>query len=64
MQAIAVAFTWLDPEQAAGLSLPAYTTELAAGMDVGAASIEPVVLEPGDIRLVGCVFAVAIPEGY
>jgi len=64
MQAIAVAFTWLDPEQAAGLSLPAYTTELAAGMDVGAAIIEPVVLEPGDIRLVGCGFAVAIPEGY
>jgi dUTP pyrophosphatase len=64
MQAIAVAFTWLDPEQAADLPLPAYATELAAGMDVAAALTDPVVLEPGDIRLVGCGFAVAIPEGY
>lgn len=64
MQAIPVAFTWLDPEQAAGLALPAYATGLAAGMDVCAAIREPVVLQPGAIVLVGCGFAVAIPEGY
>lgn len=64
MQAIPVAFTWLDPEQAAGLALPAYATGLAAGMDVCAAIQESVVLEPGAIVLVGCGFAVAIPEGY
>jgi dUTP pyrophosphatase len=64
MEAITVAFTWLDPEQVAGLPLPAYATEQAAGMDVAAAINEPVVLEPGEIRLVGCGFAVAIPEGY
>ena len=64
MEAIAVAFTWLDPEQAAGLALPAYATDLAAGMDAGAAIIAPVVLAPGEIRLIPCGFAVAIPEGY
>lgn len=64
MEAIRVAFTWIDPEQAAGLSLPVYATKLAAGMDVCAAISEPMVLEPGDIRRVATGFAVAIPEGF
>jgi dUTP pyrophosphatase len=64
MEAVTVAFTWLDPEQVAGLPLPAYATDLAAGMDVAAALNDPVVLEPGEIRLMSCGFAVAIPEGY
>jgi dUTP pyrophosphatase len=63
MTTVPVALTWLDPE-AAELSLPFYETELAAGMDVGAAIPEPVVLEPGAIQLIPCGFAVAIPEGY
>jgi dUTP pyrophosphatase len=64
MEAVRVAFTWINLEQATGLSLPVYTTELAAGMDVCAAITAPMVLEPGDIRLVATGFAVAIPEGY
>jgi dUTP pyrophosphatase len=64
MQAVRVAFSWIDTEQTVGLSLPVYATELAAGMDVSAAINEPLVLEPGDIRLVPCGFAVAIPEGF
>ena len=64
MQAVTVAFSWIDAEQAVGLSLPIYVTGQAAGMDVSAAINEPVVLEPGDIRLVPCGFAVAIPEGF
>jgi len=64
MTTIPVALTWLDPEPAADLALPAYATELAAGLDVGAAIVEPVVLAPGEIRLIPCGFAVAIPEGY
>ncbi|WP_306548572.1 dUTP diphosphatase [Desulfobulbus sp.] len=64
MQAVTVAFSWLDPEQADGLSLPAYETELAAGMDVRAAIREPMTLAPGEIGLIPCGFAVAIPEGY
>jgi dUTP pyrophosphatase len=64
MQAVTVAFSWIDAKQAAGLSLPIYATEQAAGMDVSAAINGPMVLEPGDIRLVPCGFAVAIPEGF
>lgn len=64
MTTVSVALTWLDPDRAADLALPVYATELAAGMDVAAAINEPVVLAPGDIHLIPCGFAVAIPEGY
>jgi dUTP pyrophosphatase len=33
-------------------------------MDIAAAVPEPVVLQPGDIRLIPCGFAMAIPKGY
>jgi dUTP pyrophosphatase len=45
-----------------GLSLPAYATPGAAGMDVLAA--EDVTLPPGGRHAVATGFAVAIPEGY
>jgi dUTP pyrophosphatase len=61
---ITVELAWLHPEQAAGLSLPAYATALAAGMDVAAAIPEPVELQPGEIGLIPCGFGVAIPAGY
>jgi dUTP pyrophosphatase len=64
METVTVTLTWLDPDQTAGLALPVYATELAAGMDVGAAINGPMVLTPGEIRVVPCGFAVAIPEGY
>jgi dUTP pyrophosphatase len=64
MQGVTVAFSWLDPEQAEGLAPPAYETELAAGMDVCAAIRADMTLAPGEIGLVPCGFAVAIPEGY
>lgn len=44
--------------------LPQKMTEHSAGFDVSAALAEPVVLEPGQIRLIPCGFAMAIPEGY
>jgi dUTP pyrophosphatase len=37
---------------------------LAAGFDLPAAVTEPVVLAPGDIRVVPCGFAMALPAGY
>jgi dUTP pyrophosphatase len=46
------------------LPLPAYQTAHAAAMDLCAAVTGPVVLAPGDIRLVGCGFAMAVPEGF
>lgn len=39
-------------------------TEHAAGFDVAAAVPQPVTLQPGDIRLIPCGFAMAIPHGY
>jgi dUTP pyrophosphatase len=48
----------------AGVPLPTRMTEHAAGFDVSAAVAEPTVLEPGDIRLIPCGFAMAVPHGY
>lgn len=64
MTAVQLKFCWLDPEQAKDLTLPAYHSELAAGMDVGAAGLAPVIINPGEIRLIPTGFAVAIPAGY
>lgn len=44
--------------------LPHYQTRHAAGMDLHAAIAEPVILNPGDIRLIACGFAMAVPVGY
>jgi dUTP pyrophosphatase len=63
-QEITLALRWLDPEQNADLPLPAYHSDLAAGMDVACALTEPVVLAPGDICLIPTGFAVAIPPGF
>ncbi|MGE4559335.1 MAG: dUTP diphosphatase [Desulfobulbus sp.] len=64
MQSIPVAVTWMDSTATADLTLPAYETELAAGMDVCAALTESLILEPGDIALIPSGFAVAIPPGF
>ena len=47
-----------------GLPLPVKMTEHAAGFDLHAAVSGPVTVSPGDIRLVPCGFAMAIPAGY
>jgi dUTP pyrophosphatase len=44
--------------------LPACSVMHAAGFDVSAAVTEPVVLQPGDIGLIPCGFAMAVPPGY
>ncbi len=44
--------------------LPRYQTEHAAGLDLHAALDAPLVLEPGDIRLIACGFRMAVPVGY
>lgn len=59
-----VQLTWLDPADHADLPLPTYHSELAAGMDVAAAVLEPVVIAPGEIRLLPSGFAVALDPGY
>ncbi len=43
---------------------PAYHSAHAAGLDLHAAVEAPVTLAPGEIRLIPCGFAMALPEGY
>ncbi len=47
-----------------GLPLPAYQTPGSAGMDLHAALEAAVEIQPGDIEVVPCGFAMAIPPGY
>ncbi len=44
--------------------LPTRMTAHAAGYDLAAAVADPTVLQPGDIRLIPCGFAMAVPHGY
>ncbi len=49
-----------------GAVVPAYQSELAAGMDLTACPEDgaAVRLEPGDIKLIGCGFAMALEPGF
>ena len=47
-----------------GLTLPVRMTAEAAGFDLCAAVEGPTVMQPGQIVLVPCGFAMAIPAGY
>jgi dUTP pyrophosphatase len=49
---------------AEGLALPCYMTPGAAGMDLHAATLEDVLIEPGHIVLVPTGLEVAIPDGF
>lgn len=44
--------------------LPKYQTEHAAGMDLHAAIEEPITIYAGDIAMIPCGFAMAVPPGY
>jgi dUTP pyrophosphatase len=44
--------------------MPAYQSEHAAGMDLHAAIDSPIQLAPGEIRLIPCGFAMAVPVGF
>jgi dUTP pyrophosphatase len=48
----------------AGLPLPAYATDHAAGLDLLAAVDETVELPPGTRRLVPTGISIALPQGY
>lgn len=43
---------------------PQYMSEGAAGLDLCAALEAPVTLNPGEVRLIGTGFSIAIPSGY
>ena len=46
------------------LPLPALATAQAAGADLRAAVTAEVTIQPGEIRVIPCGFAMAIPPGY
>jgi len=46
------------------VELPHYQSEHAAGMDLHAAVPEPVMLEPGESKLIPTGISIAIPPGY
>jgi len=64
MKPIIIKISWLDPESAGDLDLPAYHSVEASGMDVAAAVAGPVELAPGEIKMIPTNFAVAIPPGF
>jgi dUTP pyrophosphatase len=47
-----------------GAHVPCYQTGHAAGLDLHACLEGPVTLAPGDIALIPCGFAMAIPHGF
>lgn len=49
---------------AEGLPLPGRATPGSSGFDLAAAVSEPVVIAPGERRLVPTGFAIALPEGF
>lgn len=57
-----VRLCWLIEER--DLALPAYHSELAAGMDVQAAVTEPLTIAAGGIALIPSGFAVALNPGF
>ncbi len=62
MNHIPVQLQWLPHGQ--GVDLPAYQTAHAAAADLHAAVAADTVIPPGEIRLIPCGFAIALPEGY
>ncbi|MFN4242969.1 MAG: dUTP diphosphatase [Tepidisphaerales bacterium] len=54
---------WRLPGQE-DVPLPSRQTELAAGFDVHAAVAGPTPIPPGEVRLIPCGFAMALPPGW
>jgi dUTP pyrophosphatase len=62
MKSLEVAITRVNGNH--DIALPAYATELSAGMDLAAAIAEPIVLAPGERALVPTGLAIALPPGF
>lgn len=62
MQRIPIKIKRLD--ETTDLPLPSYESEGSSGMDIRASVKEPVLLNPGEIRLIPTGLAVSVPHGY
>lgn len=51
-------------ENAIDLPLPYYATEQSAGMDLYAATDEPVTIEKGAIQIIPCGFSISLPTMF
>lgn len=49
---------------ACDIPLPAYATEQSAGMDLCAAIVEPLTIQPGQTAMVPTGLAIALPAGF
>lgn len=64
MDSVKVKIKWLDTGNKEGLALPAYHSDLAAGMDIQAAVTQALRLAPGTIAMLPTNLAMAIAPGY
>ena len=62
MEKIPIKIKRLD--ETTDLPLPSYESEGSSGMDIRASVREPVLLKPGEIRLIPTGLAVSVPHGY
>lgn len=62
MEKIPIKIKRLD--ETTDLPLPSYESQGSSGMDLRASVREPVLLNPGEIRLVPTGLAVSVPHGY
>lgn len=53
-----------NPANDSGLALPKYETSGSAGMDLQAAIDEPIILKPGEIKLIKTGIAIALEIGF
>ena len=53
-----------NPANELGLALPKYETVGSAGMDLQAAIAEPIILKPGEIKLIKTGIAIALEIGF
>ena len=62
MEKVIIKFKRLD--DSTDLPLPCYESEGSSGMDIRACVKEPVILQPGQIKLIPTGLAISIPFGY
>ncbi len=59
-----VKFLRLNPEADKDLPLPRYMTPQSAGMDICAALVRDLTLNPGTVELIPTGFSMALPDGF
>jgi len=63
VESVKVPIRRVRPDRDGDIPLPSAMTAHAAGMDLSAALIDPVVLAPGERRAIPTGFAIALPPG-